>query len=166
MKYLLSLVLLLPFSLSAKPKTKQEQPRLLMVGGGVFNVLHGPKTGIYQLEYRSNFPIYNPNHLFIRPLVGVMGTFTGSAYIYGGVAFDIAIGKYFAFTPSFAPGIYFQGGGKDLGFPLEFKSTFEVSGVLPNKSRIGLQFYHISNAHLGSRNPGTECLVFFYGIAL
>ena len=126
-------------------------------------MLHGRKTMVYQAEYRFNAEIYRKGHFLLRPLAEVMATGTGSSYFYGGIAFDF-IFKHFAFTPSFAPGIYFKGGGKDLYYPLEFRSTFEMAGILSNKGRLGFQFYHISNASLGRKNPGTECLVFFYAI--
>ncbi len=135
----------------------------MMLGVGGFNMLHGPKTMVYQAEYRFNAEIYRKGHFLLRPLVGAMMTGTRSSYFYGGIAFDF-IFKHFAITPSFAPGIYFQGGGKNLYYPLEFRSTFEMAGIFTNKARLGFQFYHISNASLGRKNPGTECLVFFWAI--
>ncbi len=159
---------LLTSAAQTKPVEEEEkEPRMLNIAGGIFNVLHGRKAFTYQFEYRSDFEIYRSEPLFIRPLMGLMGTTDGNLYIYGGLAFDIFVGKYVVITPSFAPGVYFQGKhGKDLGFPLEFRSSLELSGVVHKKSRVGVQFYHISNASLGSKNPGTECLMFFYGIPL
>ena len=43
----------------------------------------------------------------------------------------------------------------DLGYAIEFYSWIELSAVVLDK-RIGLSVGHLSNAHLGSRNPGTE----------
>jgi len=54
----------------------------------------------------------------------------------------------------------------ELGFPLEYRSSAELSYRLKNKSRFGAMFYHISNSSLGFKNPGTECLVFFYSVSL
>jgi len=114
------------------------------------------------VEYRSCLPCFP----YARPLFGIMGTERATLYVYGGMALDLFLGKGFVLTPSFAPGLYVQGKGKDLGFPLEFRSSMELSYILPNRGRIGAQFYHISNASLGSKNPGAEALVFFYGIPL
>ncbi len=142
------------------------EPSLLYMGGGIFNVLQRQKTFSMQLEYRSSTFWYQRGCLFIRPLVALMGTDKGETYACGGVAFDCIVSKHFAVTPSFAPGVYFKGSGKDLGFPLEFRSSFELSYRQNNGSRFGAMFYHISNASIGKKNPGVEALVFFYGIAL
>lgn len=132
---------------------------LLYVGAGVFDVDKNHPRSEYQLEYKVGVNYHN-----IRPIVGLMATDRGSTYVYGGFSYDIFIGPHFAITPSFAPGIYFRAKGKDLGFPLEFRSSFEISYIFKSKGRLGAQFYHLSNASLGHRNPGTECLLFFYAI--
>jgi lipid A 3-O-deacylase len=136
--------------------------KLLQVGAGVYDIIHDPSNALVQLEYRSFLSDFH----YLRPLVGIMGTSRASVYVYGGIAGDIFLGKYFVLTPSFAPGVYFKGKGKDLGFPLEFRSAMELAFLLPNRSRIGAQFYHLSNASFGSKNPGAESLVFFYAISL
>ncbi|MGE0198550.1 MAG: acyloxyacyl hydrolase [Simkaniaceae bacterium] len=163
-KYLL--ILLFSFSLSAEQRPPIEDPKLLSLGAGVFNIVRNKKTANFQLEYRSDFALYKNWMIFIRPLVGVMATTQASAYFYGGIAFDFFFCPQVVFTPSFAPGIYIKGGGMELGFPLEYRSSVELSYRFKNKSRLGGMFYHISNASLGFRNPGTECLVFFYMIPL
>lgn len=161
-------IFLLFFSMTlfAGEKSPIEEPRLLSVGAGIFNIVRNKKSPNFQVEYRSNFPFYRNSILFFRPLVGVMATMAGSGYIYTGIAFDIFFTKNIVFTPSFAPGIYIKGGGMELGFPLEFRSSAELSYRFNNKSRFGAMFYHMSNASLGFKNPGTECLVFFYAIPL
>ncbi|NGX51401.1 MAG: hypothetical protein K1060chlam2_01267 [Chlamydiae bacterium] len=167
MKRLLAcLALLLSLSLQSAEKPPIEDPRLLSLGVGVFNIVRNKKAANFQIEYRSNTSLYKNSMTFIRPLVGVMATSNGSAYFYGGIAFDFFLAKQVVFTPSFAPGIYIKGGGMELGFPLEFRSSAELSYRFKNKARFGAMFYHISNASIGYKNPGTECLVFFYMIPL
>ncbi|MCB1072674.1 MAG: acyloxyacyl hydrolase [Chlamydiales bacterium] len=160
------LLFFVPLVLSAKERAPIEESKLLNVGIGVFNIVRNTKAVNFQIEYRSDFPFYRNSMLFFRPLIGVMGTTQGSGYIYTGIAFDIFFTERIVFTPSFAPGIYMKGGGMELGFPLEYRSSAELSYRFKNKSRFGGMFYHISNASLGFRNPGTECLVFFYSIPL
>ncbi|QVL56918.1 MAG: acyloxyacyl hydrolase [Simkaniaceae bacterium] len=160
------LFLLFPLILFAEEKPPIEEGKLLNIGIGVFNIVRNKKALNFQIEYRSDFPFYRNSMLFFRPLIGVMGTDKGSGYIYTGIAFDIFFTERVVFTPSFAPGIYIKGGGMELGFPLEYRSSAELSYRFKNKSRLGGMFYHISNASLGFRNPGTECLVFFYSIPL
>lgn len=139
---------------------------LLLFGGGVFNVIKGSKYPQLQLEYRGNSHIYYRKYLWIRPTFGAFINSKASTYVFGGLAFDVFIGERFVFTPTFSPGVYFPGSGKRLGYPLEFRSSVELSYVFPKKSRLGLQFYHISNGTFGETNPGTECLLLFYGFRL
>ena len=160
------LFFLLPIALFAKEKSPIEESKLLNVGIGVFNIVRNSKAVNFQIEYRSDFPFYRNFMLFFRPLIGIMATTKGSGYIYTGIAFDVFFTKRVVFTPSFAPGIYIKGKGMELGFPLQYRSSAELSYRFKNKGRLGGMFYHISNASLGFRNPGTECLVFFYSIPL
>ena len=50
--------------------------------------------------------------------------------------------------PSFTPGIYEQGDGKDLGHIIEFKSEVQLSLDLPKDSQFGFSYNHLSNASL------------------
>ena len=64
------------------------------------------------------------------------------------------------FTPSFTPGLYGQGDGKDLGHVLEFKSELQMSLDLSKNSEFGFSYNHISNASLGDKNPGANSYMF------
>ena len=101
-----------------------------------------------------------------RPLLGVMFTAQGAVYTYGGVSFVLSVQKKFFIEPNFAAGYYYDGGGKKLGYPLEFRSGIEIGREFANQSRIGFHFYHISNASIGRRNPGEESLVVFYAFPI
>ena len=57
----------------------------------------------------------------ISPIIGGFITENSAAYIYSGIEWNIDLGS-FVFTPSFAPGLYNEGNGKDLGHVLEFKT--------------------------------------------
>ena len=63
-------------------------------------------------------------------------------------------------TPSFTPGLYNQGNGKDLGHALEFKSEIQLSLELPKDSQFGFSYNHLSNASLGDKNPGANSYMF------
>ena len=65
-------------------------------------------------------------------------------------------------VPTFVPGVYRQADGRDLGYPLEFRSQLEVGHRLRAGPRIAVAFSHLSNAGLGSRNPGQESLTINY----
>ncbi len=141
----------------------QESPSHLSFRGGVFEIVRHNKhqTEEFGVEYRPSLNWYT-----LRPLMGFMFTVNGSTYLYGGVAFEWLAKKRVLFAPSFALGWYRPGGGKNLHFPLEFRSGFEMAWQFRSKARIGAQFYHISNASLGKKNPGEESLVFFISVPL
>ena len=67
-------------------------------------------------------------------------------------------------TPSFIPGVYCKGSGKDLGYPLEFRSSLELAYEWCCKARLSGQFYHISNASLSKKNPGANALALIFCI--
>ena len=85
-----------------------------------------------------------------------MITADNASYFYTGVQTEYTVGM-FNITPSFAPGYYNQGDGKDLGHSLEFKSEVQFSLDLPKKnSQLGFSYNHLSNASLGDKNPGAN----------
>ena len=59
-------------------------------------------------------------------------------------------------SPSFTPGYYEKGSGKDLGSALEFKSEIKVGFDIFKDSKLGYSYSHISNNDWGSTNPGTD----------
>lgn len=89
-----------------------------------------------------------------------MANSAGSLHAFGGFLLDVYLGDRFVVTPSFAPGLYSAGRGKDLGFPVEFRSQLEVSYRFSSGTRIGVGMNHISNAKLGHINPGIESVSF------
>ena len=162
MKTLFLALSILSTSFLVGAEKPQETKKLLHIGGGVYDIIHNPTNALVQVEYRPFIPKYP----FLRPLVSLMGTDKATLYFCSGLACDIFLKKSFILTPSFAPGLYFKGNGKKLHFPIEFRSSMDLSYELKNKGRIGAQFYHISNASIGRKNPGAKALVFFYALPL
>ena len=95
----------------------------------------------------------------LSPITGAMLTADSAAYFYTGVQANYKIGVL-NFTPSFAPGFYNEGNGKDLGHALEFKSEIQLSLELPLDSQVGFSYNHLSNASLGDKNPGANSYMF------
>ena len=95
----------------------------------------------------------------LSPITGAMITADNATYFYTGVQAQYKIGAL-NFTPSFAPGYYSQGDGKDLGHALEFKSEIQFSLELPKESQLGFSYNHLSNASLGDKNPGANSYMF------
>jgi len=95
----------------------------------------------------------------ISPITGGFITENSAAYIYSGIEWNIEMGS-FEFTPSFAPGLYHEGDGKDLGHVLEFKTEVQLSYSSSEDISFGASYNHISNASLGDKNPGANSYMF------
>ena len=135
---------------------------LINVGLGLFDVSRAHPHAQFQCEYRFGYRYKGIG----MPFVGVMATSKGSSYFFGGIAADLVTAKKLSVMPSFAIGIYNKGGGKNLYYPLEFRSSLECAYIFTNQSRLGIQFSHISNANLGRHNPGEESVVLSYSYPL
>ena len=91
----------------------------------------------------------------ISPITGGFITENSAAYIYSGIEWNFDMGS-FDFTPSFAPGLYHEGDGKDLGHVLEFKTEVQLSYAVSDGTSFGMSYNHVSNASLGDKNPGAN----------
>jgi lipid A 3-O-deacylase len=148
---------------------KSEPPDYLSFAIGSYD-FYRPKyqTFEFEVEYKfllKCFQSSNP-YLHFRPLVGMMATAKSSFYAYLGINFDLLFFEHLLIAPGFAAGYYAQGKGKNLGYPIEFRSGIELGWLFSSQHRLGLHFYHLSNASLGNKNPGEESLVLFYDIPL
>ena len=94
------------------------------------------------------------------PITGGFITENSAVYVYTGIEWNYAMGDKFKFTPSFAPGIYHEGDGKDLGHALEFKTEVQLSYSISENTNLGVSYNHISNASLGDKNPGANSYMF------
>ena len=95
----------------------------------------------------------------LSPITGVLITADNAGYVYTGVQAQYKIG-ILNITPSFTPGLYHEGDGKDLGHLLEFKSEIQLSFDLSKNSELGFSYNHLSNASLGDKNPGANSYMF------
>ena len=119
----------------------------------------GKKSAIFGFQHQ-NENLFRDSFLgTISPITGAMITADNAGYIYTGVQAQYKIGNI-NFTPSFTPGLYNQGDGKDLGHVVEFKSEVQLSFDLFSDSELGFSYNHISNASLGKKNPGANNYMF------
>ncbi|MDA9725761.1 acyloxyacyl hydrolase [Candidatus Pelagibacter sp.] len=95
----------------------------------------------------------------LSPITGFLITADNAGYVYTGVQAQYKLGAL-NLTPSFTPGIYHEGDGKDLGHLIEFKSELQISFDLSKTSELGFSYNHISNASLGDKNPGANSYMF------
>jgi len=75
--------------------------------------------------------------------------------MYTGIEGQYKIGRL-NILPSFAPGYYEKGDGKDLGSELEFKSEIKFGFDIGKNSKFSYSYNHISNNDWGKINPGSN----------
>ena len=120
---------------------------------------HKQKAGLIGLQHQ-NEDLFRESFLGkLSPVTGGFLTENNTFYLYTGVQAEYELG-FLTLTPSFRPGYYNYGDGKDLGYPLEFKSEIQVSFDLSDTSHLGMSYNHISNASLGTKNPGVNSYMF------
>jgi len=119
----------------------------------------GAKSTIFGIQHQNENLVRNSFLGKISPVSGAMMTADNAGYLYTGIQAQYKIGGI-NLTPSFAPGLYHEGDGKDLGHLLEFKSEVQLSLNLFKNSELGFSYNHISNASLGDKNPGANSYMF------
>ena len=120
---------------------------------------HGQRASLVGVQHQDE-ELYRNSFLGkLSPITGAFLTKNNAVYLYTGVQAEYNLG-FIKITPSFAPGYYNEGNGKDLGSPLEFKSEVQMSFNLSDNSQMGMSYNHISNASLGDKNPGANSYMF------
>lgn len=164
-KFFLIIYIFFSFFIFAKENSLKEnsfkESSFFNIGSGVNNVLRDKNSLEFLIEYRSNIHFWK-----IYPFLGAMATLKKAFYLYFGFNFDFIFFKHLILSPSIAAGYYNKGNGKDLGFPLEFRSSIFFGWKFSNEVRIFTYFYHISNASLGRKNPGLESFGLMVSIPL
>ena len=112
-------------------------------------------AGLLGLQHQNEELFRNSFLGKLSPITGGFFTEKSALYLYSGIQAEYELGSL-TITPSFAPGYYNYGSGKDLGYPLEFKSEIQMSFNLSDSSHLGMSYNHISNASLGTKNPGAN----------
>ena len=119
----------------------------------------GKKSSLFGIQH-INENLYRESFLgTLQPVTGAFITADNAGYVYTGFQIPNKSGAL-TFTPSFTPGLYSEGDGKDLGHALEFKSEVQLSLDMPKDSQFGLSYNHLSNASLGDKNPGANSYMF------
>ena len=160
-KFLINLLMIIfAFSSIAEEKFLKDQNTEFSVYTGMFDFSDdGKKSTLIGFQHQNenlNRDTFLGN---LSPITGALITADSAGYIYTGVQAQYKLGVL-NFTPSFTPGLYFEGDGKDLGHLIEFKSELQISLDLSRSSELGLSYNHISNASLGDKNPGANSYMF------
>ena len=155
--------LLLLFFLFLTPVKSQELEKLknkhqYSFYTGTFDLIDkegDDKTGLFGIEHQ-NEDLFRETFLGkFSPVTGGFMTGKSSVYLYTGVQAEYDLGLI-NIIPSFSPGYYDSGEGKDLGSALEFKSEIKFDIDIFKNSKIGYSYNHISNNDWGDINPGTD----------
>jgi len=154
-KFLMSLLIAILLSNSS---IADQGDNDISVYTGTFDVIDkegDDQTSLLGLEHK------NPN-LFrdtflgkFQPITGGFITGDSSIYLYTGVEAQYGVGTL-KILPSFSPGYYEKGDGKDLGDVLEFKSEIKLGLDIFKDSKLSYSYSHISNNDWGEKNPGTD----------
>ena len=147
-------------SLNAEEKKLENNNTEFNVYTGMFDFSDdGKRSTLLGIQHQNEELIRNTFLGNLSPITGALITGDNAGYIYTGVKAQYKIG-ILNVTPSFTPGLYHAGNGKDLGHMLEFKSEVQLSLDLSKTSEIGFSYNHISNASLGDKNPGANSYMF------
>ena len=119
----------------------------------------GKRSSLFGIQHQNEDLNRNTFLGNLSPITGALITSDNASYFYTGIQANYKIGSL-NLTPSFTPGYYHEGDGKDLGHALEFKSEVQLSLELPKESQLGFSYNHISNASLGDKNPGANSYMF------
>jgi len=145
---------------SAKTKGINNKNTEIGIFTGMFDFSDDKQaSGVLGLEHQ-NYDLFKSSLLGkISPITGGFVTANNAFFIYTGAQVEYELG-FLKITPSFAPGYYNSGGGKDLGYPLEFKTEVQATIDLSESTHLGMSYNHISNASLGTKNPGANSYMF------
>lgn len=163
------LALCLAFSFLMGLPLAAEPAREVGVSYGKYGIFRGQEAveGGWEVRFAPRrFRFLPESWPELAPVVGGIATGRGTLYAYAGVRTDIPLEGRWVLSPTWGVGLYSFGNGRDLGGALEFRSGLEVSYRLESGDRLGLSLYHLSNADLYHRNPGSESLVLSYTAAL
>jgi len=159
------LIILISFSFvsfanSEDKNLKEEEETELNLYTGMFDFSDTKQaSGLIGLQHQND-ELFRSSFLGkLSPITGGFLTEKSAFYLYTGAQTEYNLGPV-RITPSFAPGYYNYGDGKDLGSALEFKSEIQLSFDLGDSTELGMSYNHISNASLGEKNPGANSYMF------
>jgi hypothetical protein len=130
-----------------------EPARELVLLGGMNNIRHHNEQPFGAMQLRFAHSYYGLQPYFNAGVAG-----HGSHYAGLGACHSFDLPRTFKLTIGTGPGWYrHEANDPDLGYAIEFSSWAELSMEIAGR-RIGVSIAHLSNAHLGNTNPGTEAI--------
>ena len=166
MKKFIKIFIIFSFTLMIFVKSLSDEKQKIDTGhkyniySGMFDFSdNGKKSQILGVQHLNDNLFRNSFIGTIKPITGFMLTADSATYLYTGIQAEYKFGRL-NLTPSFTPGLYHEGDGKDLGHLVEFKSELQLSLDLSPSTEFGLSYNHLSNASLGEKNPGANSYMF------
>ncbi|HIJ37948.1 MAG TPA: acyloxyacyl hydrolase [Rhodospirillaceae bacterium] len=154
-------LLVLGFFLSCIAPAWADDPDYLWIGAGSWETLRSNyRKPEIDLAYHSD-----AQFLIFKPHIGLLAAQDGDYFGYVGVLTDIDLTDQLVATLTAAIGGY-GGHGFNLGSQFEFRTGGELAWRFADQSRLGLGFYHLSNAGINSHNGGSESLLLSYSLPL
>ena len=154
-KFYIKLIFLFTFLSSA---LADERNTDLSFYTGTFDVIDeegDDQTSLFGIEHKNPDLFRDTILRTFKPITGALITGDSSVYFYTGIEGQYGVGPI-KILPSFSPGYYEKGDGKDLGSVLEFKSEIKVGLDIFENSKLSYSYSHISNNDWGDINPGTD----------
>ena len=142
-------------------------PPRLALGAGAFDITPstGHKFARTAGEFRGEYR-FGDTVSILAPFVGASVTTDGAAYGYFGLGFDVNFGPSWVLTPNAAAGVFERGSGTRLGSWWEFRTGAEFAYRFADRSRLGVEVTHTSNAGLTKLNPGEQSVLVMYSIPM
>ena len=156
----LAFILITPYAVNSAENVLNQSNKVFSVYSGMFDFSDdGKRSTLIGIQHQNENLIRDTFLGNLSPITGALITADNAGYIYTGVQAQYKLGNLYI-TPSFTPGLYHEGDGKDLGHILEFKSEVQISLDIFKDSELGFSYNHISNASLGDKNPGANSYIF------
>lgn len=150
---LIAALFLLSSAVAAPTKPLVKPADELVLIGGMNNIRHHDDQPFGAVQLRSARDVCGL-HPYLN--AGVAGH--GSHYAGVGMSHTFDLPRTIKISVGTGPGWYrHEANDPDLGYAIEFSSWIEFSAEVMGR-RIGLSVAHLSNAHLGRSNPGTEAI--------
>ena len=152
------LIILLTFLMFSKHSLAENVNSDISFYTGTFDIIDeegDDQTTLFGVEHKNPNLFRNTFLGKFSPVSGGFMTGDNSVYLYTGIEGQYNVGPL-KILPSFTPGYYEKGNGKDLGSVLEFKSEIKLGFNIFENSKIGYSYSHISNNNWGESNPGTD----------
>ncbi len=128
---------------------------LLSFGVGAFDMFDNVEQDA-AVDLRAEYRFGDPFFYVFKPMIALQATTDGGGGAFGGVVADFVLADHWVVAPSLAAGFWGNGGGKDMGYPLEFRSQIEAGYRFDNDWRVTAAFSHMSNKNFDKTNPGSN----------